>query len=240
MRGFAALVRKEVRSYLNSPIAYIVVVGFLLFTSVRLFVLHDFFAADIASLRAYYGVMPIVFIVLIPAITMRAWAEEVRSGTDEVLLTLPVGESTLVLAKYTASLALVVIAIALTAVVPVSVRRLGDFERGEIVGQYLGLLLLAGSGIAVGQFISALSRNQISAFIFTALTLLFLTLIGEVNAVADPPVWVSRVLNYLSFDAHFRGFNRGILDTRDLFYFLGVTVLFLLANVRVLRARKMR
>lgn len=229
MRGFAALFRKEMRTSFNSPVAYIVLAGFLVFTAVWTFVINDFFAADIASLRGYFGIMPIVFVVLIPAITMRVWAEERRAGTDEILLTLPTGEWTLVLAKYASSLCLVVIAIALTAFVPVSVRRLGDFEQGEILGQYIGLFLLAGSGVAIGQLASSLAKNQVSAFLFSALTLLALSLVGDIP-----------VLDYLSLDAHYRSFVRGIVDTRDLVFFVGVSALVLIANTRVLIFRKYR
>lgn len=238
MRGFSALFRKEFRGSFNTPIAYMVLAGFLVFTAVWTFVINDFFAADIASLRGYFGIMPIVFVVLVPAITMRVWAEERRAGTDEILLTLPADESSLVLAKYASSLCLVLIAIGLTAFVPISVRRLGDFERGEILGQYIGLVLLAGSGVAIGQFVSSLARNQISAFLFSALILLALTLIGEIPAVVDLPLPIASTLNYLSLDAHYRTFVRGILDTRDIVFFVGLSALALILNTRVLVLRK--
>jgi len=238
MRGFFTLFRKEFRGSFNSPIAYIVLAGFLAFTAVWTFVINDFFAADIASLRGYFGIMPIVFVVLVPAITMRVWAEERRAGTDEILLTLPADESTLVLAKYASSLTLVLIAIGLTAFVPISVRRLGDFERGEILGQYIGLVLLAASGVAVGQFVSSLARNQISAFLFSSLILLALTLIGEVPAVVDLPDPIASTLNYISLDEHYRTFVRGIVDTRDIVFFVGLSALALILNTRSLVLRK--
>lgn len=238
MSGFSTLFKKEFCGSFNSPIAYIVLAGFLVFTSVWMFVINDFFAADIASLRGYFGIMPIVFVVLVPAITMRAWAEERRTGTDEILLTLPAHESTLVLAKYAASLCLVLIAVGLTAFVPISVRRLGDFERGEILGQYIGLVLLAGSGVAIGQFVSSLARNQISAFLFSSLILLALTLVGEVPAVVDLPEPIASMLNYLSLEAHYRTFVRGIVDTRDLVFFVGLSAFALILNARALVLRK--
>ncbi len=240
VRGFVVLFRKELRVSFNSPVAYIVLAGFLVFTAAWTFVINDFFAADIASLRGYFGIMPIVFVVLIPAVTMRVWAEERRAGTDEVLLTLPADEWTLVLAKYASSLCLVLIAVGLTAFVPISVRRLGDFERGEILGQYIGLVLLAGSGVAIGQLASSLARNQISAFLLSALTLLALILVGEVRALVELPDSIAAFLNYLSFDAHYHNFNRGILDTRDVIYFLGLSASVLIVNTRVLVLRKFR
>ncbi|MFW6291422.1 MAG: ABC transporter permease [Spirochaetota bacterium] len=240
MRGFTALLRKELRSSFNSPVAFIVVAGFLALSASWTFVINDFFAEGVASLRGYFGIMPIVFVVLVPAITMRVWAEERRAGTDEILLTLPVDEWTLVLAKYASSLFLVLIAIGLTVFVPISVRRLGDFERGEILGQYIGLVLLAGSGVAVGQLASSLARNQISAFVISALTLLAFSLVGEVGTIINLPDSLASFLRYLSFDAHYRNFIRGILDTRDLVFFVGLSALMLVVNTRVLVLRKFR
>jgi len=238
MRGFAPLLRKELRTSFNSPIAYIVIAGFLVFTAVWTFMINDFFAADIASLRGYFGIMPIVFVVLVPAITMRAWAEERRAGTDEILLTLPVDESTTVLAKFASSLCLVLIAIGLTAFVPISVRTLGDFEQGEILGQYIGLVLLAGTAVSIGQLVSSLARNQISAFLISALILLALTLVGEVPTIVELPDSIASALTYLSIDAHYRNFVRGIVDTRDVIFFLGLATLAATVNTRVVVLRK--
>ncbi len=240
MRGLSAIIRKELLAYFNTPVAYIVITAFLVFTSVWLFVIHDFFAVGLASLRSYYGIMPIVFIGLIPAVSMRMWSEERLTGTDEILLTLPVSEHVLVMGKYLAALSLVLIAVALTAFVPMTVTRLGDFERGEIVGQYVGLVLLAVAGIGLGGLISALSRNQISAFLFTALVLLFLTLVARVNAFMQLPPALAAVINYVSLDYHFRSLNRGVLDTRGLVYFLGIAAASLTVTTRVLVARKLR
>ncbi|MFP4115307.1 MAG: ABC transporter permease subunit [Spirochaetota bacterium] len=240
MSGLGSVVRKELRSYFNSPIAYIVVVIFLVFASVWFFVIQDFFGTNIASLRGYYGVLPIVFVFLVPAITMRMWSEERRAGTDEVLLTLPLRERDLVVGKYLAGIVLLAIAIGLTVFVPITVLRFGDFERGEIVGQYVGLLLLGSAGVAIGQLVSSLSRNQISAFLFGALMLLALTLVARVNSVAELPSWLAGLVNYLSLDYHYRGFNRGIVDTRDLVYFVALTAAGLYATTRVLIARKIR
>ncbi len=240
MRGIGAVVRKELLVYFNTPVAYIVMIAFLVFTSVWLFVIHDFFAAGLASLRSYYGIMPVVFVGLIPAVSMRMWSEERLAGTDEILLTLPVSEPVLVLGKYLAALALVAATVALTAFVPLTVTRLGDFERGEIVGQYLGLLLLAAAGIGLGGLVSALSRNQISAFLFTALVLLFLTLVSRVNNVLQLPAALAAFLNYVSLDYHFRSLNRGVLDTRGLIYFLGIAASSVYLTTSVLVARKLR
>lgn len=238
MNGVLAVVRKELRTSFNSPIAYIAVVFFLAFTAVWLFYVQQFFARDVASLRGYFGIMPILFIGLLPALTMRSWAEESKLGTGELLLTLPLTETQLVLGKFVGALAVLLLALVLSLSVPLTVAPFGDFESGQIVGEYLGVVLLGAAGIAVGQFVSAISRNQISAFIVSAVVLLFMTLISQINAVVDLPSWLAGVFNYLSLDYHFQSFVKGVIDTRDLAYFVVVSALFLFLNVRVLVFRK--
>ncbi len=238
MTSILSIVRKEMRSYFNSPIAYIVIVFFLVFTAVWLFYVAQFAMQDIASLRAYFGIMPIVFIGLIPALTMRSWAEESKLGTEEILLTLPYSESELVLGKFFGAYGLLLLVILLTVFVPFSVTPLGNFERGEIFGEYLGIALLGAAGTAIGLFVSSIARNQISAFILSAVALLFLTLVGQVNAIIDLPTWLASVINYVSLQYHVGSFIRGVIDTRDLVYFLVITVLFLYLNVKTLVFRK--
>lgn len=235
-----ALVRKELRVTFNSPVAYIVISGFLVFTAGWFFLIFDFFGRDVASLRGYFGIMPVVFVVLVPAVTMRTWAEERASGTEETLLTDPLSEAQLVTGKYLAVLVVLWTAIALTLFVPLTVGPLGDFERGEILGQYVGLLLMSASSAAIGQLVSSLARNQISAFILTALVLLALVLVGELATVAWLPRSASAVARYLSIEYHVRGFNRGLLDTRDVVFFVALSAVALFATSRVLVLRKYR
>ena len=240
MKSILSIVRKEMRSYFNSPIAYIVIVFFLAFTAVWLFYVAQFVVQDIASLRAYFGIMPIVFVGLIPALTMRSWAEESKLGTEEILLTLPYRESELVLGKFFGAYGLLLLILLLTVFVPFSVTPLGNFERGEIFGEYLGIALLGAAGTAIGLFVSSIARNQISAFILSAVALLFLTLVGQVNAIVDLPSWLASVVNYVSLQYHVQSFIRGVIDTRDLIYFIVITVLFLYLNVKTLVFRKWR
>lgn len=238
MNGVIAVFRKELRSYFNSPIAYIAMVFFLAFTAVWLFYVQQFFVRDTASLRGYFGIMPIIFIGLLPALTMRSWAEESKLGTGELLLTMPLTETQLVLGKFAAAVGLLVLSLVLSLFVPLLVSPFGDFESGQIIGEYLGVLLLGAAGIAIGQFVSAVSRNQISAFLVSAVVLLFFTLISSVNQVVDVPGRLASVFNYLSLDYHFQSFVKGVIDTRDLVYFVVVSALFLFLNVRVLVLRK--
>jgi ABC-2 type transport system permease protein len=234
------IARKELRSYFNSPVAYIVVVFFLVFTSTWLFYVNQFVAADVASLRSYFAIMPVIFIGLVPALTMRSWAEETKLGTDEILLTLPLTESELVAGKFLGAFSLLLLALALTVPVPLTLAPLGNFERGEIIGEYLGTALLGGAATAIGLFVSSVTRNQISAFILGAVVLIFLTLVNQVNVVMDLPGWLASVINYVSLRFHVQSFIRGVFDTRDLVYFVAITFLSLYLNVKVLVFRRWR
>lgn len=240
MKSVMSIVRKEMRSYFNSPIAYIVIVFFLVFTSVWLFYVAQFVSQNTATLRAYFGIMPLVFVGLIPALTMRSWAEEARLGTAEILLTLPYRETELVLGKFFAAYGLLLLVLLLTVFVPFSVTPLGNFERGEIFGEYLGVALLGAAATAIGLFVSSVAKNQISAFILSAVAILFLTLVGQVNTVVDLPSWLASVVNYVSLQFHVQSFIKGVIDTRDLIYFLAITVLFLYLNAKTLVFRKWR
>jgi len=238
MRRIKPVVQKELRSYFNSPIAFIVVVFFLMFTAAWNFLVQQFIVMNTASFRPYFGIMPVVFIVLIPAITMRSWAEERKAGTEEILLTLPFSESEVVLGKFFASVLLLAVMILLTIPVPLSLSPLGYFEAGQIFTEYIGIFLLGCTGIALGQFISSLSRNQIASFIFSALALMVLTLIGTVIRFMPLPGWASSLFHYISLEYHFESFKKGILDSRDLLFFLLLTSFFIYLNVKVIIFRK--
>ncbi len=228
------VLKKELKSYFNSPIAYIVVVTFLVFSAVWLFYLQTFFARNVASLRPLFSVIPLVFIIVMPALTMRSWAEEKKQGTVEVLLTMPFRESTLVAGKYLAALCLLVIMIVLTLPIPLLLTQFGSFDAGEIFGQYLGVLLIGGAGLAVGLFISSLATNQISAFLITLFVLLVFTLISQLTVVFSLPIWLARTLSYLSLDSHFESFQKGLIDTRDLAFYVLVIGMFLYLNMKTL------
>ena len=238
MNNILPLIKKELKSYFNSPIAYILVVTFLVFSSIWIFFVQSFFAGNIASLRNFFSVIPIVFIVVMPALTMRSWAEEKKLGTMEVLMTLPYRESTLVIGKFLAALTLLVIMIALTLPLPLLLSRFGDFDWGEILGQYIGVVLLGAAGISVGLFVSSLVANQISSFLISLFVLLVLTLISQVNRVFAIPPWAAGVVNFVSLGYHFSNFQRGLIDTRDLLYYGIVSALFLYLNTKTLVFRK--
>ncbi len=234
------LSRKEIASYFNSAIAYIVIIFFLVFTAIWLFFIQRFLLRNIADLRPYFAIVPSLFIFLIPAITMRAWAEERKLGTAELLLTLPCREGELVVAKYLGALLLLKIIIFLSIPIPLMIASLGDFETGQIVGQYIGVLCLGSALIALGLLISSLSTNQVSAFVLTAVTFLFLSLINQINLILEPAQFIAAIINWTSLTYHFRGFEVGLIDTRDIGYYLLLTWLGLYLNVKVLIWRKLQ
>jgi len=240
MSRLQAVIMKELRGYFNTPIAYIAALFFLLFTAGWLYFMQQFYAANVASLRGYFSVFPMVYIFLLPALTMRSWAEETRMKTDEILLTLPIRISELVLGKFFAAFFLISGLLALTLPVPFTLMPMGDFATGQILGQYIGSLLLAGLGIAIGLCISALSANQISAFLFSVVFLLLFTLLWQLTIFVDLPGPFSALLRYLSLHSHFQSFTKGLVDTRDVsFYIVGIG-LFLYFNMKILILRKWR
>jgi len=240
MNKVMPLIRKELRYYANSAVAYVVGVVFLVISAVVFFSANHFVAKDQATLRDYFGFMPFLFTVIVPALTMRSWAEEQRQGTLEILFTLPYSEWKLVLGKFLAPFFLTAFLLALTLPVPLSVLPLGHFDIGVIVTEYIGMLLLLAASIAIGIWISSLTRNQVTAFLVTAAALLVLTLVNQLATLTALPGWLAGAINYLSLSYHVDSFVKGLLDSRDLLYFLGLTSLFLFLNERSLVLRKWR
>jgi ABC-2 type transport system permease protein len=218
--GLAALVKRELRSYFNTPIAYIAVLFLLLAPAVWLFFFHRFLAADTAHLRSYFHAFPPVFILVLPAITMRSWAEERRLGTEELLLSLPVREGGLIVGKYLALLLLLAGMLLLTLPLPLTLLPLGDFETGSIIGQYLGVFLLGGVGAALGLLVSVVSRNQTSAFLLSVVVLVAATLLPEAASAAGLGPDIADTLRSFSLWSRFQGFSKGVVDSRDLIYYL--------------------
>ena len=240
MRRVAAIARRELRSYFTTPVAYIVVVFFLVVTAAWFFFAQQFFAQDAATLRGYFSLWPVVFILLLPALTMRSWAEERRQGTAEILLTLPVRERELVAGKFAAAFALLLLLVVLTLPLALSVSTFGSFDPGQIAMEYLGVLLLGCAGIAAGQFVSALSANQISAFLFGVVFMLVITMIGQIPSVAVLPGWLASAFSWISFDFHFDSFSKGVFDSRDVLYFVVLCAGFLYFTTKVLLLRRFR
>ena len=233
-----ALARKELYSYLNAPAFYGAAVFFLLFCSVWLFYFQRYFSMDSATLRPYFAAFPLVFILVVPVITMKSWAEERKTGSVELLLTLPFSEWDLVLGKFFSALAVLAMMLALTIPLPLSLRSLGDFDGGMILCEYVGALLLGASATALGLLLSSLSKNQAGSFLGSAVVLMAVMLINQITLSFNLPQWLAEGINFVSLAFHFESFSRGLIDSRDLAFFALTTVLFLFINTRVILFRK--
>ncbi|MDR2541981.1 MAG: ABC transporter permease [Treponema sp.] len=234
------LTRKELKQYLNAPAFYGAAVFFLVFCSVWLFYFQQYFTMNQATLRPYFGVFPLVFVLIIPVITMKSWAEERKTGTVELLLTMPYTEWDLVLGKFLSCFGVLCIILLLTLPLPLSLLRLGNFDAGIIFSEYLGAFLLGASATALGLLLSCLSKNQAGAFLGSAVVLLAVMLINQFTFVLNLPDWFARFINFFSLSYHFESFSRGLIDSRDFAYFVLTTALFLYLNTRVILFRKWR
>jgi len=210
--------RKEFSAYFISPIAYIVIAIFLLITG--WFFFATFFIFNQANLRTFYTLLPLVFAFVIPAITMRLISEEINVGSDEILLTMPVTFQDVILGKFLASVALVVAMLIPTFAYPLTVSLMGQLDWGPVIGGYVGAVFLAAAFSAIGLFASALTRNQIIAFIIGLAICFTLTLLDKMLYFL--PRSLLNVFAYLGADFHFQNIARGIIDSRDLLYFVSL------------------
>ncbi|QNF34170.1 gliding motility-associated ABC transporter permease subunit GldF [Adhaeribacter swui] len=239
-----AILRKEINSFLNSMIAYIVIGVFLLTTGLFMWVFPDSSVLDYgyADMLTLFNIAPWVFLFLIPAITMRTFAEERKSGTIELLLTKPITDLELITGKFLACLCLAVLALLPTLIYYYSVYTLGspagNLDSAAVAGSYLGMVFLAGIFTAIGIFASALTENQIVAFII-AVFFCFLLYSGF-DSLAAIDVWgtASYVISQLGVSFHYSALSKGLIDSRDVLYFVSVAVLFLLATKLVMESRK--
>jgi ABC-2 type transport system permease protein len=236
------IIRRELSAYFNSPVAYVFLVVFLLLAGFFTFSLGGFFELGEASLNAFFNWMPWLFLFLVPAVGMRMWSDERRLGTMELLLTMPVAPWQAILAKFLASWLFLAIALALTFPIIITVNWLGDPDNGVIAAGYVGSLLLAGAFLAIAAMTSALTRNQVIAFIIALMICLGFILVGF-NPVTS---LLSRWANPLVVDAvasfsvltHFEGFQKGVLDSRDILFFLSVMAFALFTTGVVIRSHR--
>ncbi len=239
MNRIRAVVARELGEYFHSPIAYaflLVFAGAALFT---FFNVGGFFARGIADLRGLFEAAPVLMVLLVPALTMRLWAEEEKQGTIEVLLTLPAREHELVFGKFLASWLLLAGGLVLTLPLVVTVALLGDLDPGPVVGGYLAALLIGGAYLAIGQFVSATTENQILAFILALVVCLGLFGIGSETFTGLFPDRTAALLRQLGTGSRFSSIARGVVDLADLVYYASLMTFFLVASVFALRAKRM-
>ncbi|MCL2138376.1 MAG: ABC transporter permease [Treponema sp.] len=236
-----ALTKKELYSFLCAPAFYGAAVFFLVFTSVWLFYIQNFLNNENpAILQPYFSSFPLVFILVIPVLTMKSWAEERKTGSIELLLTMPFSEWNLVLGKFLSVFTLLLMMLVLTVPLPLSMFSLGNFDIGVIVCQYIGVMLMGASAVSLGLLLSSLSKNQAGSFLGTAVVLLIVMLISWLAMVLALPDWLTNILNFISLDFHFNKFSKGLLDSRDILFFAASAFLFLFITTRVIIFRKWR
>lgn len=233
-----AIARKELGAYFGSPMALIFVGAFLVVTLFSFFWVETFFARGIADVRPLFRWMPILMIFLVAALTMRQWSEEQRGGTLEVLLTLPVRQVNLVWGKFMAVMALIAVSLALTLFLPITVSLLGDLDWGPVVGGYLAALLMSSAYAAIGLFVSSRTDNQIVSLLVTVLLCGLLYLVGSAGVTHFAGGNLAEILRAIGTGSRFESIERGVIDLRDLIYYLSLTMLFLALNIVSLDSKR--
>ena len=242
MNAMLAIMRRELRSYFLTPVAYVFIVIFLVLTSTFTFYLGNFYERSQADLAPFFNFHPWLYLFLVPSLSMRLWAEERRSGSIELLMTLPVELWQPVTGKFLAAWAFTGLALTLTFPIWITVNYLGEPDNGTIFAAYVGSLLMAGGFLAVGSCISATTKNQVIAFILAVVACFLLLLAGfplvlDVFSAWAPQALVDAVAS-LSFLTHFASISRGVIDLRDLVYFALLISVMLYANTIVLQLKK--
>lgn len=234
--------KRELASYFMTPIAYVFIVIFLFLSGVFAFYLGNFFARGQADLEPFFTFHPWLYLFLIPSLAMRLWAEERRGGTMELLLTLPITIPQAVLGKFLAAWVFTGIALALTFPMWLTVNYLGDPDNGVIFASYLGSLLMGGAFLAIGACVSCLTKNQVIAFVVTAVVCFIFVLSGY-PLVLDffgswAPQFLVEVISSFSFLSHFNAITQGVIDIRDFIYFASLIAFWLFANVILIEMKK--
>ncbi len=237
-----AIFKRELSGYFGSPVAYVFIVIFLLLAGFFTFNISQFFEMGQADLRGFFEWHPWIFLFLVPAVAMRLWAEERRIGTLELILTLPVSLADVVLGKFLAAWIFLGISLALTFPVVITASYLGSPDLGSIFCAYIGSFLMAGAYLSVGIMTSALTRSQVISFILAVAICLFFILAGfspVTQALAGwAPLWLIEIVAQTSFLTHFASIQRGVLDFRDVLYFVSVISFMLYTNAVVLENRR--
>ncbi len=242
MSAVGILFRRELGAYFATPLAYVYTTIFLMLAGVFTFYLGSFYERQQADLMAFFNFHPWLYLFLVPAVSMRLWSEDRRSGVVELLMTLPVRNFELVLGKFLAAWVFTGLALALTFPIWLTVSYLGDPDHGVILASYLGSWLMAGSFLAIGSCMSAATRNQVIAFIFTLVTC-FIFIVSGFSIVLDAfsgwaPTALLDAIAALSFLTHFDAIAKGVISIRDLLYFVGMIVVWLVATSIVIDLKK--
>jgi len=242
MRNVYFIFKRELAGYFATPVAYVFLVIFLALAGAFTFFVGNFFERGQADLQAFFSFHPWLFLFLIPAVAMRLWSEERKTGTIELFLTLPISIGEAVLGKFLAAWAFAGIAIALTAPLWITVNVLGAPDNGVILASYIGSFLMAGGYLAIGACISALTKSQVIAFVVAALISFLFTVSGSPLVLSAFSSWAPQgvidTVAGFSFLTHFNAISRGVIDLRDLLFFGSLIVCFLIANAIIVDMKK--
>lgn len=238
MNTICSIAKKDFRAYFNSPVAYVVLGVFLLVLGYLFF--STLFLGGFASMRSFFSLSPVLFVIFGPAIAMRLISEEKKAGTIEQLLTLPISNLQIVLGKFLAALGIVAVGLLFTLPYVFSVALLTPsdtpFDFGPVIGGYLGLILLSGSFLSLGLWASSLTKNQIVAFILGLLLCFFFYFIDKFAVLM--PASLGAILEYISADYHFNNISKGVIDSRDIIFYISLISIFLVLTERTLRSDK--
>ncbi|MEX2354076.1 MAG: ABC transporter permease [Gammaproteobacteria bacterium] len=242
MKNTLAIMKRELYGYFATPVAYVFIVIFLFLSGLFTFHVGGFYERNQADLLTFFNFHPVLYLFLIPAISMRLWSEERKSGTIELLMTLPISTTEAVIGKFLAAWAFAGIALALTFPVWLTVNYLGDPDNTVILASYIGSLLMAGGFLAIGSCISALTKNQVIAFVITILICFLFYASGFPMVISFFSSWAHQTIidavAALSVLSHFNSIQKGVIDIRDIVYFAVLISFWLYANVITIEAKK--
>tara|TARA_Y100000590_G_scaffold364140_1_gene422356 strand:- start:8574 stop:9308 length:735 start_codon:yes stop_codon:yes gene_type:complete len=236
------IIKRELASYFSTPLAYVFIVIFLALVGSFTFYIGNFFVRGQADLNAFFAFHPWVYILLIPAVTMRLWAEERKSGTIELLMTLPLTTTQSVLGKFFAAWFFIFIALFLTFPIWITVNYLGEPDNGVILAGYIGSLFMSGAYLSIGSCISAITKNQVIAFVI-ATTLCFIFTMSGVDIVLNffkiwAPEFLVNTISSMSFLTHFESITKGVIEIRDFLFYLSVIIFWLFLNTVIVEFKK--
>ncbi len=234
MNNIFVITKKELRHYVNAPMAYVIMIAYLLING--WFFGSNLFVNNQASLRGYFGMAPLILLFVIPAFAMRLIAEEKKQGTLELLVTMPITDIEIIVGKFFGAISFYAAVLGATLVYPIVVSTVGSLDWGPVIGGYLGLFFMGSGLIAIGLFASSITDNQIVAFIISFLLGFTLFLLGKMLAYA--PSTLVPLLSFIGFDSHFDNISKGIIDTRDLLYYFSLISLMLFLGLQSLLNRK--
>ncbi len=225
MKNIINLTKKELKDYFISPMAYVIIAAFIIVVSIWFLFVSGVFTSNLATMRDTFIFISQILIIVIPALTMRSWAEEKKSGTLEVVSTLPISNLELIFSKFLSCLIFILIAITLTFPIPLTLNILGNPDNGIIISSYIGLIFLSASYIVIGQFVSINSNNQIVSFILSTVFTFLIYIFGEAQFLQFMPSFSRVVLESLGTGAHYISIAKGVIDSRDILYFLSIIII---------------